>query len=116
MYKLKKEMMKFNKKYNSVNDDKIFNIILIKLSNTDVIFSKKRRVKYEIKIVSQDIYFRRLNAKDNVKFEQITKQKFISIIKYIRTLKEINTSTLKPIIGGKQSPSLAILDYCQIRL
>ena len=116
MYKLKNELLQFNKKYNSITDSKLFDIILNKLSKITVIISKKRNVNYEIKLINKDIYFRRLDAKNNAKFEHITKQKFISIIKYIRTLKEINTSTLKPIIGGKQSPSLAILDYCQIRL
>lgn len=106
--------MIFNKEYYTLENLEIYHIILEKLSNIKTISSKSRGVRYELRIITEEINFRRVDAENHDKFEKITKEKFIAIIKYIKTLKKIDTSTLKPIIGGKQAPTLAILDYCGI--
>ena len=76
--------------------------------------SEAQEVEYLItRIDSENIYFRRMNAKSE-REEIVKKSKIEEIIAFKKEGNEINTNSIKDFVPGQQSPALAILRECKI--
>lgn len=107
--------MKIRHEYERVSSSEIWNIVAA-YTNKNRQFMSITGVKYDAKATVDSIDYKggRKGCVRAMSGESISKELFISALNQVRMLECINTKSVKPYIGRKQSPFIGLLQSANI--